>query len=130
MTRREKLDQERARPWNLMFDGRGHFKTLLISWKRRALYKDIQKLSNFKANIFGIFLLIDSLWLKHVFKWWIIWWIICWLSSLLNSYTLLRHTKRPLFNTLKIVSYKICILFKRMEWSWPILDYFEKEKSS
>lgn len=36
-------------------DGRGHFKTIFIFFRGRALNKDIGKYSNFKAKIFGFF---------------------------------------------------------------------------
>lgn len=37
-------------------DGRGHFKTVLASFKRRALYEDTEKYLNFKAKIYEVFL--------------------------------------------------------------------------
>lgn len=36
-------------------DGRGHFKTIFVFFRGRALNKDIGKYSNFKAKIFGYF---------------------------------------------------------------------------
>lgn len=37
-------------------DGRGHFKNLLISLIKRALYKYIEKYSKFKAKMYDFFL--------------------------------------------------------------------------
>lgn len=41
-------------------DGRGHFKTIFVFFRGRALNKDIGKYSYFKAKIFS--LLMKSLW--------------------------------------------------------------------
>lgn len=37
-------------------DGRGDFETVLISFRRRVLYKNIGKYQNFKGKIYGGFL--------------------------------------------------------------------------
>lgn len=66
------------------FDGCGHYKTILISSKGRALYEEIGKLTNFKAKISRIVLyqmLVYDIYIKSLRQ---IWWLICWPLSLLN----------------------------------------------
>lgn len=38
------------------FDGHGHFKTLLVSLRRRALYEILEKHPNLKGQVYGLFL--------------------------------------------------------------------------
>lgn len=38
------------------FDGYGHFKTLLVSLRRRALYEILEKHPNLKGQVYGLFL--------------------------------------------------------------------------
>lgn len=38
------------------FDGHGHFKTLLVSLRRRALYEILEKHPNLKGQVCGLFL--------------------------------------------------------------------------
>lgn len=38
------------------FNGHGHFKTLLVSLRRRALYEILEKHPNLKGQVYGLFL--------------------------------------------------------------------------
>lgn len=70
-------------PGLIVLGDRGHFKTILIFLRRRALYKDIGKWTKFKAKELGIFhnwrLVIGQIY--HLSK---IWWLTCWPCSLLD----------------------------------------------
>lgn len=72
-------------------DGRGHFYTILVSSKRRALDKTIGKYPNFKGKIYG-FYFTNSLWILKAY--------LTILGSLLNK--LFLHCLK---NMLRYTSY-------------------------
>lgn len=41
-------------------DGRGDFETVLISFRRRVLYKNIGKYQNFKSTFMNLFFVINN----------------------------------------------------------------------